>query len=509
MKTVTITLFSRLQTNLMHPVRLLILLACLSLALPFATLAQTNAPTPLPPAAQEALDKGIIAAKIPDYLLAIRYFEEARKSAPQAPVVYLNMGLAESRIPGRELRSIAWFGAYLAAYSDAPNAAAVREQIAVLEVKNQSNTSRFLITVQKAASQVTGDENYQIWSLQQLAWLWIEAGDFSAALKIAYGPFFAGSYRQSYIQSDIAQAQAKRGDISGARKTAQLIDAKENQAVGYAQRSIAEAQAESGDAAGALKTAGLIQDESTRVAAQEDIGKALARKGDYAGALRTAEMVQGEKRSSIQEIVARAQLIAGDSAGARKTTDLIQEPLLKLRMLAQMAEVQIVVGDIAGGKSTLASAQKTVGLMPLDSNDDRSLAHTIIARAQAKAGDHAGAQISLASAQEEAEQIKHAESKNSRQRFVAKARAEISDVAQPQIGPLPAVSVWLERLEDRDQQHDCPLNTEPFLDITGHLKSLPGSGDIKGTFDALRKTAWTIVKAQSVIIEMLKQEAKK
>ncbi len=33
------------------------------------------------PAAQEARDKGIIAAKMPGYLLAICYFEEARKIA--------------------------------------------------------------------------------------------------------------------------------------------------------------------------------------------------------------------------------------------------------------------------------------------------------------------------------------------------------------------------------------------------------------------------------------------
>jgi hypothetical protein len=45
---------------------------------------QANAPAPasLPPAAQEALDKGVIAAKVPDYPLAIRYFEDARKLAP-------------------------------------------------------------------------------------------------------------------------------------------------------------------------------------------------------------------------------------------------------------------------------------------------------------------------------------------------------------------------------------------------------------------------------------------
>ena len=82
---------------------LLVFAVCLSLAQPFAALAQTNAPAPLPPAAQEALNKGITAAKLPDYLLAIRYFEEARKLAPDAPIVFLNLGLAESKIPGREL----------------------------------------------------------------------------------------------------------------------------------------------------------------------------------------------------------------------------------------------------------------------------------------------------------------------------------------------------------------------------------------------------------------------
>jgi len=126
--------------------RLLIVTVCLSLAQPFAAVAQTNAPAPLPPAAEEALNKGIIAAKVPDYLLAIRFFEEALKLAPQAPVIYMNLGLAESRILGRELRAIAWFGAYLAAYPDAPNAPAVKEQIGVLDIKNQSNILRLIGT---------------------------------------------------------------------------------------------------------------------------------------------------------------------------------------------------------------------------------------------------------------------------------------------------------------------------------------------------------------------------
>ena len=51
---------------------------------PNAGWGQAAAPAPLPSAAQEVLNKGILAAKLPDYLLAIRYFEEARKLAPQA-----------------------------------------------------------------------------------------------------------------------------------------------------------------------------------------------------------------------------------------------------------------------------------------------------------------------------------------------------------------------------------------------------------------------------------------
>jgi len=83
----------------------------------------------LPPDAQEAMKNGIIAAKQQDYLLAARYFQDARKIAPDSPEIFFNLGLAESKIPGRELRAIAWFGAYLASTTNAPNAAAVKDQI--------------------------------------------------------------------------------------------------------------------------------------------------------------------------------------------------------------------------------------------------------------------------------------------------------------------------------------------------------------------------------------------
>ena len=58
--------------------------------------------------AKEAIRKGLMAAGQKEWQLAIRYFNEAREKAPLAPEPLFNLGLAESKIPGREIRSIAW-----------------------------------------------------------------------------------------------------------------------------------------------------------------------------------------------------------------------------------------------------------------------------------------------------------------------------------------------------------------------------------------------------------------
>jgi hypothetical protein len=51
------------------------------------------------------------------------------------------------------------------------------------------------------------------------------------------------------------------------------------------------------------------------------------------------------------------------------------------------------------------------------------------------------------------------------------------------------------------------LNSGPFLDQAGYLKSLP-SDTPDHIFDGLHSTAETVVKAQNVIDAMLKEQAK-
>lgn len=288
-----------------------------------STDAASSVPASLSPTVQEALDKGIIAAKVPDYLLAIRYFEEARKFAPQAPVVFLNMGLAESRIAGRELRAMAWFGAYLSAYPDAPNGAVVKEQIAVLSVRNQSNVLQFVKTVQVAANLTSSN----------LASKLNKNIDFKLVeVTPAYQPnpdlnpltIVSALFDVVVGQIAIANAQVEAGDIASAQmifanaqRTVELIPVSASRsvqaldAIGSAQVSLIERQLESGDVSGALQTSDLIREAGWRSRARRVIAKAQIKAGDFAGAQQTANPLHPQWKGEIQSLILTAQAKIG------------------------------------------------------------------------------------------------------------------------------------------------------------------------------------------------------
>ena len=88
--------------------------------------------------------------------------------------------------------------------------------------------------------------------------------------------------------------------------------------------------------------------------------------------------------------------------------------------------------------------------------------------------------------------------------------------ASPSVEVEPAVqatvlvirpSDWLEKLDERGYT-SCPLNTNPFQDLSAYLKSLPTSDDPQKVFKAAINAAEIIAKAQSIIDQMLKQQAK-
>lgn len=526
MKTATAIPSNRPHVFLSKSIRLLILLVCVSIAQPFEALAQTNSPAPLPPAAQEAFDKGIMAAREQGFLVAIRYLQEARKLAPHAPQIFRSLGAVEAKIQGRELRAIAWYGAYLSALPNAPDAVEVKKEIGRLEVKSQIQISNLIKSVQDAA-QASGD-NKDL-ALVYLAELWAKAGDIEMALKTSE----QNQTRKGQADPKIVQVQLEAGDIAGAQRTANLI--KDSPFYLYqAQLAIAESQIITNDIAGAkvtlaaaLKTADLFKmpwSAFDKSRAETAIAEAQIKVADIKGAQKT--LVSALKSAeSIESVslrgylyIAMAQLKTGDIAGAQKITELIPDGYEKSDAQKAIAKAQVKDGDMAGAQKTLASAQRTIA--QLKDAGVRNARLRINAGNQLEVGDIAGAQ-------QTADLIQEKERKSDSLKDIAKAK-ELAKAGLPypslyagssirpskldtqsQKPPVIKVSDWLDKLDEGRIYVKCPLNTGPFLDLAYHLKSLPPSNHPYNVFMSLRETAETIVNAQIVIQQMLKQKGQK
>jgi len=116
-----------------------------------ATPVDANAATSVK--AQEALRKGLAAAGQKQWEIAIRYFGDAHAASPLLPEALFNLGLSEAQVPGRELRAICWFEAYLAAAPEAANTQAVRSQIDELDVRAEVNARKMIAVLKDLKAQ--------------------------------------------------------------------------------------------------------------------------------------------------------------------------------------------------------------------------------------------------------------------------------------------------------------------------------------------------------------------
>ena len=183
----------------------------------------------LSPKAQQEIQWGKEWAQNKNYDLAIDFFEMARKEAPNAPEIYGYLGLAESKIGGRELRAIAWYGAYLAANPRAGNRAAVNNAIAELMKTSENNISLLMKTWETAAADMPNPADHGQHTIgYQRDYCWMELGDWYArfgnledARRIAKGipsPGLAGGVLESIVETQI-----KTGDMAGAKRTLKSI----------------------------------------------------------------------------------------------------------------------------------------------------------------------------------------------------------------------------------------------------------------------------------------------
>lgn len=474
---------------------------------------------PLPSAARDLLNQGISAAHNQDFPAAVKAFEAAlgipyspyeSGRNPRTPEIYFNLGLAESQLPGHELRAIAWFGVYLTAnpYAPAPNEAAVLQQIDVLLEQNRANLAAWLRLVQEAAG--TNSNGYYRF---QTVLLWADAGEIQAAQKAA-ALIPVADHEYCISLPPIIKAQLQAGDISGAQQTVVLIKdrypravvastanttyAGERTEVAYtltnAQVDIAEALILAGRIGEAKMTLADARQSATRIRyatyeslVQPRIATALFRAGELDEARAVLALARKvvdsnpEPNAIVRELlgIALAQLLTGDTVGARATFAFAQGVAGSANFqdfARQMAVAQAEGGDIAG-------AQTTIGL--ITDNSDLDTARLAIVQAQVKRGDRDGAETT-------AFLIKG---------VYDKSRARLARVsAAARRGSTP--TDWLDVLDEGDSIQDCPLNDAIFTDLPGYLKARAKSENPSDIFESLRGISSTQIRARNAIRQM-------
>lgn len=361
-----------MKPTLFHRACLLILFLLIFTAglLP-AVMAQTNgsasASAQLPPDAQDALKKGVIAAQQQKWLIAIQSFQDARKSAPDAPVLFYNLGLAESKIAGRELRAICWLSAYLTASPNSPSAGAVKELITELEIKSEGNNSRLLKTALDIANQIpvayeetilgTKYEAQRSGALASVAKLYAYSGDGNKATEIAVESHLDLNTMANAGVISWMVTYGGEGGISGARKLWSIEVSKyyKDAFAPLVYGTIAEQEASLGDIASAWRDFNSMPDNADADTTQHKvdvliaIAKAQFLAGNKQDSSKTLLLAKNliDKSSSptgndwMYEALAQAQMESGDSTNARITAGLIQKGDLKSSALRNRGQYVI------------------------------------------------------------------------------------------------------------------------------------------------------------------------
>ncbi len=217
-----------------------------------------------------------------------------------------------------------------------------------------------------------------------------DVGDFAGAKKaIALIPPSMES--RYHLSSQIAVAQAKTGDISGAIETVAWVEWEYVKNNCY--REIAGVQAKAGDIAGARQTASGIPDNSVKSDAYSNIAIVQRESGDKKGARKTLVQAMKDASSANYVTIARLQLDMGDTSRARKSlvraariaaSSLEDIPTGSWQSIAYLTivEEQTRADDIRGAKKTASQI--------LDESYQSS-AYNEIARSQTKAGGRVSA----------------------------------------------------------------------------------------------------------------------
>lgn len=269
-----------------------------------------------------AMQRGMLAVQAESWKLAARYFEEARKADPGSAAVLKNLALANDRIGGRELLSIAWYRAFLSTNPDARTEEAVRQRIKALDVMAEGKLISLLQTIEETTGMIT-DNKEKSERFRGISYVQAKLGDFHSALLTAARCF--DSKQQSYAFRNISDEQRRKGDLMGAADTAEKItdDGDRSSSLRY----IARDYAKSGNRERARYLLNLAADAAKSSDDPEfsldSIAEYFLDIGDIDGARRTADAMSDYSwlKSCVFVKIAESHVGSGDKDDARRAID--------------------------------------------------------------------------------------------------------------------------------------------------------------------------------------------
>lgn len=108
----------------------------------------------LSPAAKEALQEGITAAKNQNWDAAQKHFDAAYDASPGASEILFNMGLLNDLKGGVELVASAWYRAYLAAVPNTPNRTQIEARLIDLHASVEARAAKYMAVAKEIAKQL-------------------------------------------------------------------------------------------------------------------------------------------------------------------------------------------------------------------------------------------------------------------------------------------------------------------------------------------------------------------
>jgi len=315
-----------------------------------------------------ALTAGFAAAKAGDFPGAINEFQKAHVVARYSPEALYNLGLAESKIPGHEFPSAAWFGAYLTIEPDGDRAPAVLETIRGLKTGAMTRLLKVASPVLDDVADISLREAY----LADLTGLWARVGDEVAANRTAAR--IKEPYQSNKAVQKIAEAQAARRDFAGAFRTVKRINAPDSRSA--ALLDISRDQATAGDLDGALKTAQSIEDPFYRCTALRDLALEQIKAGfreaallNLRAGLDAAELVpEANLKDVAKGGIATVQARAVDFESAKATLAGLRDPFQQSLTNLYIGEWQAKARDFAASNSSLAEGLRIKGTVTEDSS---------------------------------------------------------------------------------------------------------------------------------------------